>query len=152
MFIIIVFFLLFFFFFSHCVFILVHDTLLIKKLIVFLFEKPKVKGESPQLTDLFIFRCTLTTFLFPVLSRRQQKYKRQEKTIDLISWRNESKKLYVNECFCLIKEAWRRVLKDVGGVVLHKNHPVVFPHSCWTVRLPGGTAASIKISISIAIW
>ena len=115
-------------------FLSVHDTTAYQEINCFSLEKPKVKRESPQKTHLFIFRCTLTTVPFSVLSRRQQKYKSHEKITDLISRRNES------------KEAWRRVLKDIGVVVLHKNHSVVFPRSGWTFRLPAATAASIKIT------
>lgn len=127
-------------------FLSVHDTSACQEINCFSLEKPKVKRESPQKTHLFIFICTLTTVPFPVLSRRQQKYKSQEKITDLISRRNESNILCINASFSLITEAWRRFLKDIGVVVLHKNHSVVFPRSGWTVRLPTGTAASIKIT------
>lgn len=79
----------------------VHDTSAYQEINCFSLEKA-IKGESPQKTHLFIF--TLTTVPFPVLSRRQQKYKSQEKITDLISRRNESNILCINASFSLIKE------------------------------------------------
>lgn len=86
-------------------FLSVHDTSACQEINCFSLEKPKVKRENPQKTHLFIFICTLTTVPFPVLSRRQQKYKRQEKITDLISRRNESNILCINASFSLITEA-----------------------------------------------